>query len=58
MLRKYIGKLNWLVANTRPDIAVSVLELAKNQKKVTLKDLRNVNRILKKVGEKENKTVF
>ena len=58
MLRKYIGKLNWLAANTRPDIAVSVLELAKNQKKATLKDLRNVNRILKKVYEKDNKVIF
>ena len=58
ILRKYVGKLNWLAANTRPDIAISVLELAKNQKKATLKDLKNVNRILKKVYEKENKVIF
>ena len=32
MLGKCVGKLNWLASNMRPDIAVSVLELAKNQK--------------------------
>ena len=58
ILRKYIEKLNWLAANTRPDIAVSVLELAKNQKKATLQDLRNMNKVIKKVSEKDNKVVF
>jgi hypothetical protein len=58
VLRKYVGKLNWLAANTRPDLAIYALELAKKQKKATLKDLRNVNRILKKVSEKESRVVF
>ena len=58
VLGKYVGKLNWLAANTRPDIAIYVLELAKKQKKATLKDLREVNRVLKKVHEKESKVVF
>jgi hypothetical protein len=55
VLRKYVGKLNWLAANTRPDIAIHALELAKKQKSATLKDLRSINRILKKVEEKESK---
>ena len=38
VLRKYVGKLNWLAANTGPDIAIHALELAKKQKKVTMKD--------------------
>ena len=58
VLRKYVGKLNWLAANTRPDLAIYALELAKKQKKATLKDLRNANRVLKKVSEKENRVVF
>ena len=58
ILQKYVGKLNWLAANTRPDIAIHALELAKKQKKATLKDLREVNRILKKVHEKESKVMF
>ena len=34
------------------------LDLAKKQKQAVLKDLRNVNRILQKVREKESKVVF
>ena len=58
LLRKYVGKLNWLAANTRPDLAIHALDLAKKQKSATLKDLRSVNQILKKVQEKESKIVF
>ena len=39
VLRKYVGKLKWLAANTRPDIAIYALELEKKQKKAILKDL-------------------
>ena len=46
IFRKYVRKLNWLAANTRPDLAINALELAKKQKTAVLKDLRNVNRIL------------
>ena len=58
VLRKYVGKLNWLATNTRPDIAIHALELAKKQKKATLKDLKEVNNILKKVHEKESRVMF
>ena len=58
VLRKYIGKLSWLAANTRPDLAIYMLELAKRQKKATIKDLRDVNRVLKKVKGKESKVLF
>lgn len=57
-MRKYIGKFNWLAANIRPDISIYALNLAKKQKKATLKDLRAVNRVLKRVQEKEIKVVF
>ena len=58
VLRKYIGKLNWLTANTRPDKAIYALDLAKKQKRTTLNDIRDVNRVFKKVQEKESKVVF
>ena len=58
ILRKYVGKLNWLASNTRPDIAIYALDLAKKQKNVTLKDVRDINRIVKNVQEKESKVVF
>ena len=50
--RECVGKLSWLVSNTRPDLAVYVMESARRQKMPTLKDLRNVNRILEKVVQK------
>merc|ERR1712055_697488 len=58
VLRNYVGKLSWLAANTRPDLAIYALDLAKKQKSAVLKDLRSVNRILQKVREKECKVVF
>ena len=58
LLRKYDGKLNWLAANTRPDLSIYALDLAKKQKVATLKDLRSINWILKKVQEKECKVIF
>ena len=58
VFRKYVGKLNWLAAKTRPDLAINALELAKKQKTAVLKDLRNMNRILQKVREKDCKIIF
>ena len=58
VFRKYVGKLNWLAANTRPDLAIYALDMAKKQKKAVIKDLREVNRVLKKVREKESKVMF
>ena len=52
-----MGKLNWLPANTIPDIAIYALDLDKKQKKATIKDLRDVNRILKNVQEKKRSYV-
>ena len=47
-----------MASDTRPDIAIHTLNMAKNQKRAMLKDLRDVNRILKKVHEKESKVMF
>ena len=52
VFRKFVGKLNWLAANTRPDLAIYALELAKRQKKAVIKDLREIDRVLKKVRGK------
>ena len=35
VLRKYVGKLSWLATNTRPDLAVYALDLAKKGVSVT-----------------------
>ena len=47
-----------MAANTRPDLAIYLLELAKRQKKATMQGLRDVNRVLKKVKDKESKVLF
>merc|ERR1712090_84812 len=57
-LRKYVGKLSWLASNARPDLAIYALNLAKKQKKATLKDLRDINRILTIVRSKKSKIIF
>ena len=56
--RNYVGKLSWLASNTRPDLAVYVMNLARKQKGTEVKDLRDIDRVLKKVKEKENKLLF
>ena len=58
VFRKYVGKLNWLASNTRPDLSVYAMDLARRQKKAVLRDLRDVNRVLKKVEERESKVIF
>ena len=39
--RKYVGKLSWLASNTRPDLAIHVLNSARKQINTVLKDLRD-----------------
>ena len=58
IFRKYVGKLSWLAGNTRPDLAIHVLNSARKQKNAVLKDLRDINRIVEKIGEKESKVFF
>ena len=58
VFRKFVGKLNWLAANTWPYLSIYALELAKRQKKAVVKDLREINRVLKKVREKESRVLF
>ena len=58
IFRKYVGKLSWLASNTRPDLAIYVLNSAKKQKNAVLKDLRDIDRIVEKIGDKEIKVVF
>ena len=58
IFKKYVEKHSQSAANTRPDLAVYVMDLARRQKQAVLKDLRDVTRILKRVEEKENKVTF
>ena len=46
------------MANTWPYLTIYALELANRQKKAVIKDLREINRVLKKVREKESRVLF
>merc|ERR1712082_363171 len=56
--RKYTGKISWLAQGTRPDLSYSSLKLAKKNNNVTISDLRNVNRLVDKVKNEENKVIY
>ena len=56
--RKYTGKISWLAQGTRPDLSYSALNLAKRNNIATISDLRNVNRLVEKVKNEENKVIY
>ena len=58
LYRKYVGKLNWLAENTRPDLAIWSLNLSKQNAKATIGDLKKVNQIVKKVQNRQSKVKF
>ena len=58
IFRKYVGKLSWLASNIRPDLAIHLLNSARKQKNAVLKDFRDINRKVEKIGGKESKVVF
>ena len=58
LFRKYVGKLNWLAENTRPDLAIWALNLSKLNSKATIGDLKRVNQIVKRVQNKQSKVQF
>ena len=51
IFKKILRKLNWLASNTRPDLAVYVMNIGRRQKKAALRDFRDLNRIIKKVEQ-------
>jgi len=54
LYRKMTGKIAWLANSTRPDLCFQALQMSKKNQEATISDLRDVNRILKKVREKES----
>ena len=56
--RKNTGKISWLAQGTRPDLSYLSLNLAKKNNSATISDLRNVNRLVDKVKNEENKVIY
>ena len=56
--RKYTGKLLWLAENCRPDLAFMANQLSKKSHNATISDLKYVNKVLKKVRERDSEVVY
>ena len=51
-------KLSWLVNSTRPDLSYIAIRMSKKNNSATIRDLRDVNCVLKKVRERKSKVKF
>jgi hypothetical protein len=58
MYRKYTGKLSWLVVNTHPYLSITALMISNKNRNATIKDIKKINHVLKKVPEKPNHVDF
>lgn len=56
--RALVGQLNWLAANTRPDIAFDICELSVATKKATVGDLLKLNKVVDRVVKDSVKLHF
>ena len=52
------GKIAWLANSTRPDLSYTALQMSKKNAAAAISDLRDVNRILKKVRERDSKLKY
>ena len=53
-----MGKIAWLANATRPDLCYQTLQMSKKNQGATISDLRDINRILKRVCERESKIKY
>ena len=56
--RKFTGKVSWLAANTRPDLAITALEMSKKNSSATIGDLKNINRVVEKIRNQPSRVEF
>ena len=52
------GMIAWLANSTRPHLCYLAMQMSKKNQGATITDLRDVNRILKKVREKESQIKY
>jgi hypothetical protein len=56
--QKFVGKLAWLAANTRPDLSVMALLMSKKNAGACIRDLKKINHVIEKIQEKPNKVEY
>ena len=54
LYRKMTGKIAWLANSTRPNLCYLAMQMSKKNQGATIADLRDVNRSLKRVRERES----
>ena len=58
LYRKMTGKIAWLANSTRPDLCYQALQMSKKNQGATISYLRDINRILKNIHEKQSKIKY
>jgi transposase InsO family protein len=58
LLRSQVGRLNWAVQGTRPDLSFDMVDLSTRFKSGVVADLIHVNKIIRRVKEEPAKIVF
>ncbi len=58
LYQKMTGKIAWLANSTTLDLYYQALQMSKKNPGATISDLRDVNRVLKRVKEKESKIKY
>ena len=57
-LRSALGQLNWLANMTRPDISYTVSRISGHIKNATVADIKEVNKLIKYVGDTPSSVLF
>ena len=58
MLRRLVGRLNWVVQGTRPDLAFEMIDLSTTFKRGTVCDLLRAIKAIRKLKENHSVIVF
>lgn len=58
MLRGAVGQLNWIAFQTRPDMAFDACNAAVSLKNATIKDIKSINKSIRKAKAKESNIKF
>ena len=58
VFRALVGSLNWIVQNTRPDLAFELTDLSTKFQKAEVRDLQQVIKTLLKVKEEKSELLF
>jgi hypothetical protein len=56
--RKFVGKIAWLAANTRPDLSITALMMSRMNSGAFIRDLKKINVVIDKIRAKPNRVEY